>query len=131
MKKETFKIGEKIVAISTEDVLRGEPINGHILIKIDLGQVKEDMGLSRDSKIILTDTQERAFACASSRGEVVKMASDAFGAKYKEKYGKEINPPKLGDMVHFIPYQSNMMDKEGEYYLITDDGVKFIERKVK
>jgi hypothetical protein len=98
---------------------------------VDLGQVREDAGLSRDSKLILTDSQERAFANASSRGKVVKMASDAFGHKYKEKYGNEINPPKLGDIVHFVPYQSNRMDKEGEYYLITDDGVKFIERKVK
>lgn len=117
------------MAIDKEDVLRGEPINGHILIKIDLGQVKEDLGLARDSKIILTESQEMAFAGSSSRGEVVKLASDAFGRKYKEKYGEEINPPKVGDILHFVPYQSNRMDKDGEYYLITDDGVKFIERK--
>ena len=60
----------------------------------------------------------------------MKMASDAFGRKYKETYGDEFNPPKIGDIVHFIPYQSNRMDKDGEYYLITDCGVKFIERKV-
>lgn len=117
------------MTISTEDVLKGEPINGHILIKVDLGLVKEQMGLSRDSKLILTETQEKTFAGASSIGEVVKLASDAFGIKYKEKYGNEINPPKIGDRVHFVPYQSNRMDDEGEYYLITDDGVKYIERK--
>lgn len=117
------------MAIEKEDVLRGEPINGHILIQVDLGQIKEDMGLSRDSKLILTETQEKVFAAASSRGVVVKMASDAFGGKYKEKYGEEINPPVVGDIVHFVPYQSNRMDRDGEYYLITDDGVKFIERK--
>lgn len=116
------------MAISVEDVLRGEPINGHILIKVDLGQVKEDLGLSRDSKIILTESQEMCYAGAASRGIVVKLASDAFGIKYKEKYGNEISPPKVGDIVHFVPYQSNRMDKDGEYYLITDDGVKFIER---
>lgn len=113
--------------ISKEDILKGEPINGHILIRVDLGQVKEDMGLSRDSKIILTE--EKTYAAASSKGVVVKMATDAFGSKYKEKYGAEINPPEIGDIVHFVPYQSNRMDKEGEYYLITDDGVKFIQRK--
>lgn len=115
--------------IKTEDVLRGEPINGHILIKVDLDQVKEDLGLSRDSRIILTEMQEKTFAGASSRGIVVKLASDAFGSKYKEKYGDEIRPPKVGDIVHFIPYQSSRMDKEGEYYLVTDDGIKFIERR--
>lgn len=114
--------------IEEKDILRGEPINGHILIKIDLGDVKENLGLARDSKLILTDLQERSFASASSKGIVVKMATDAFGSKYKEKFGDEINPPAIGDTVHFVPYQSNMMDKEGEYYLITDDGVKFIER---
>lgn len=119
------------MTISREDVLRGEPINGHILIQVDLGQIKEDLGLTRDSSIVLPEMQEKRFACGSSRGAVVKMASDAFGAKYKEKYGNEIKPPKIGDIVHFVAYQSNMMDKEGEYYLITDDGVKFIERKVK
>lgn len=115
------------MAIKTEDVLRGEPINGHILIKIDLGQVKENLGLARDSLIEIP--KEKAFAHSSSRGIVVKMATDAFGSKYKEKYGDEIKPPKIGDIVHFVPYQSNQMDTEGEYYLITDDGVKFIERK--
>lgn len=115
------------MAISKEDVLRGEPINGHILIKIDNDQVKEDLGLAKDSLLYIP--QEKAFAHSSSRGTVVKMASDAFGGKYKEKYGDEIKPPNIGDIVHFVPYQSNQMDKDGEYYLITDDGVKFIERK--
>jgi len=114
------------MTIEVKDILKGEPINGHILIKVDLGQVKENLGLSRDSALYIP--QEKAFASASSKGIVVKMATDAFGQKYKEKYGKEINPPKVGDIVHFVPYQSNMMDKDGEYYLITDDGVKFIER---
>lgn len=115
--------------IEEADILAGEPINGHILIKVDLGQIKENAGLSRESKLILTEMQEKSFASASSRGVVVKLACDAFGSKYKEKYGDEINPPGIGDTVHFVPYQSNRMDKEGEYYLITDDGVKFIERK--
>ncbi len=115
--------------IDVKDILKGEPINGHILIKVDLGLVKESLGLSRDSLIELSEMQEQTFAGSSSKGEVVKMASDAFGRKYKEKYGEEINPPKIGDILHFVPYQSNRMDKKGEYYLITDDGVKFIERK--
>jgi hypothetical protein len=113
--------------IVESDILKGEPINGHILIKVDMGQVKEDLGLSRDSLIYVP--QEKAFASASSRGVVVKMANDAFGRKYKERYGDDTISPNIGDIVHFIPYQSNMMDKDGEYYLITDDGVKFIERK--
>lgn len=115
--------------IETSDILKGEPINGHILIKIDLAQVKENLGLSRDS--VLYIPQEKAFAHASSKGVVVKMATDAFGSKYKEKYGHEIIPPTVGDIVHFVPYQSNQMDKEGEYYLVTDDGIKFIERAQK
>lgn len=117
--------------IEEKDILAGEPINGHILIKVDIGQVREDLGLSRDSKIILTEMQEKSFAGASSKGTVVKMASDAFGSKYKERFGNEFDPPKIGDIVHFIPYQSNRMDKDGEYYLITDDGVKFIQRSQK
>lgn len=115
------------MAIDKEDVLRGEPINGHILIKIDQSQVKEDLGLSKDSPLYIP--QEKAFAHSASRGIVVKMATDAFGGKYKEKYGNEIVPPAVGDVVHFVPYQSNQMDKDGEYYLVTDDGIKFIERK--
>ena len=110
-----------------KDILAGEPINGHILIKVDNGDVKEQLGLSRDSALYIP--QEKAFASASSKGVVVKMSCDAFGIKYKEKYGKEINPPNIGDVIHFVPYQSNMMDKEGEYYLVTDDSIKFIERK--
>ncbi len=117
------------MAINKEDILSGEPINGHILIRVDVQQVKEELGLSRDSLLYIP--QEKAFASASSKGMVVKMAGDAFGHKYKEKYGEEIKPPAVGDIVHFVPYQSNMMDKDGEYYLITDDGVKFIQRKSK
>lgn len=117
--------------IEEKDILNGEPINGHILIKVDLGQVKEDLGLSRDSKLILTEVQEKTFAGAASRGVVVKLAPDSFGSKYRERYGNEINPPEIGDIVHFVPYQSNKMDKDGEYYLITDDGVKYIERAKK
>lgn len=112
--------------IKESDILKGEPINGHILIKVDLGQVKEDLGLSRDSLIEIP--KEKAFAASSSKGVVVKMATDAFGQAYKEKFGSEIEPPKVGDVIHFVPYQSNMMDKNGEYYLVTDDGIKFIER---
>lgn len=115
--------------IEVKDILAGEPINGCIVIKVDLEQIREDLGLSRDSKLILTEMQEKRFAGASSKGKVVKMATDAFGQVYKEKYGKDINPPKVGDTVLFIPYQNSKLDKEGEYYLITDDAVKFVIRK--
>lgn len=115
--------------IDVKDILEGIPINGHILIQVDKGQVKEELGLSRDSALYIP--QEKSFASSSSKGVVVKMAKDAFGDKYKEKYGANIDAPQLGDIVHFVPYQSNMMDKDGEYYLITDDGVKFIQRKGK
>lgn len=115
--------------IEVKDILAGEPINGCILIRVDLGQVRADLGLSRDSKIVLTEMQEQSFANAASKGIVVKMATDAFGGKYKERYGDEIVPPQIGDIVHFVPYQSSKLDRDGEYYLITDDGVKFIQRK--
>ena len=114
------------MTISKEDVLRGEPINGHILIAVDVDEI---LGKSKDSVIQIVESVEQKYAASASRGVIVKMASDAFGSKYKEKYGSEINPPQIGDTVHFVPYQSNKMDNEGEYYLITDDGVKFIERK--
>ena len=117
------------MTVDVKDILNGIPINGHILIHVDQSQVKEELGLSKDSLLYIP--REKAFASASSKGVVVKLAKDAFGAKYKEKYGDDIDAPQIGDIVHFIPYQSNMMDKDGEYYLITDDGVKFIERKVK
>lgn len=116
------------MAIEEKDILNGIPINGHILIKIDLGAVKENLGLSRDSRLVLTEMQEKSFASASTKGLIVKMAKDAFGSKYKEKYGEEIEAPVVGDTVHFVSYQSNMMDKDGEYYLVTDDGIKFFER---
>lgn len=111
------------------EVLAGEPINGHIVIKVDQSQVKKDLGLSEDSQLYIP--QEKAFAGASSRGTVVMMATDAFGQVYQERYGKDINPPVIGDIVHFVPYQNAKLDENGEYYLITDDSVKFIERQSK
>lgn len=110
------------------EVLAGEPINGHIVIKIDQSQVKKDLGLSEDSMIYIP--QERAFAGASSRGTVVKMAKDAFGQRYKERFGEDISAPVVGDIIHFVPYQTAKMDDEGLYYLVTDDSIKFIERRV-
>ena len=109
-----------------EDILKEIPINGNLVIKVDLGQVKENLGLSRDSELIIP--QEKAFASASSLGTVVKKASDAFGKKYQEQYGTDGEYPNVGDLVRFVPYQNSMLDKIGEYYLITDDGVKSIRR---
>lgn len=109
------------------EILRGEPINGHILIKVDKSTVRKELGMAEDSPIYVP--QEKSFASASTRGEVIRMASDAFGLKYQERFGEEIKPPVEGDTVHFVSYQSAKLDEEGVYYLITDDGVKFIERK--
>jgi hypothetical protein len=115
--------------IEVKDILAGEPINGHIVIRVDVEQIREDLGLPRDSKLILTEMQEKRFAGASSKGVVVKMATDAFGQVYKDKYGKDIDPPKIGDIVVFTPYQNAKMDNEGEYYMLTDDSIKFVIRK--
>lgn len=113
--------------ISEKDILNGEPINGCIIVKVDTGQIKEDLGLSRDSLIELPE--ERKYALGSNRGEVIKMAKDAFGRKYQEAFGEDVNPPEIGDTIHFVPYQSARMDKEGKYYKIKDDQIDFIERK--
>ncbi len=110
-----------------ENILDEIPINGHMIIRIDLNQVKKNLGLAEDSLLYIP--QEKAFASASGLGTVVKKAKDAFGIKYKEKFGEDIEAPEIGDQVRFVPYQSSMLDKEGEYYLITDDGVKSIKRK--
>lgn len=115
------------MTIETKDILSEVPINGHLFVKVDLGQVKENLGLSRDSSLYIP--QEKAFASASGLAEVVKMAKDAYGQRYKEKYGNDIDIPEIGDTVRFIPYQSSMLDKEGEYYMITDESVKSIIRK--
>lgn len=116
------------MAIEEKDILSGDCLNGRIVVKVDLNSIREDLGLPRESKIIFTEPQEKAFAGASSKGVVIKMAADAFGQKYKENYGNEINPPKLGDILHFTPYQSQKMDKAGEYYLVVDEQVNFVQR---
>ena len=113
--------------IDDEDILSEIPINGHLIVRVDLEQVKENLGLAKDSLIYIP--QEKVFASASGLAVVVKKAKDAFGSKYREKYGEDIEAPEVGDTVRFVPYQSSMLDKEGEYYLITDDGIKSIKRK--
>lgn len=112
------------MSIHEKDVLAGRCLNGRIVVKIDQDQVKEDLGLSKDSPLYIP--HERAFAGAASRGKVVKMAPDAFGQAYKEKYGDEVVPPKEGQYILFTPYQSAQIDKEGLYYLVIDDGVHFV-----
>lgn len=110
------------------EILSCEPINGTLVVKIDTDMVKEDLGLSKDSKLILTEMQEKTFAGASSRARVVSMAADAFGAKYQERYGVEINPPKVGDYIYFTAYRPSKLDQDGEYYKIKDDSVDLIVR---
>lgn len=111
------------------DILKGEPINGHILIKVDLKQIREDLGLPVDTALELPESYQKAVAAASDKGTIVKMAKDAFGKVYKERYGKDTISPKVGDRIHFVSYQSRKMDNKGEYYLVTDDSIKFIEQR--
>lgn len=108
-------------------ILNGDPLNGRLIVKIDQEQIKEDLGLSKDSSLYIP--HEQAFAGASSRGKIVNMAKDAFGNKYKERYGSEIVPPRVGDFVHFVPYQSAKIDKDGEYYFVIDENINFVERQ--
>ncbi len=110
------------------EILSCEPINGTLVVKVDLDMVKEDLGLSKDSKLILTEMQEKTFAGASSRAKIVSMAKDAFGAKYQERSCVEIDPPKVGDHVYFTAYRPAKLDAEGEYYKIKDDSVDLIVR---
>lgn len=112
------------------EILSCEPINGTLVVKVDTDMVKEDLGLSKDSKLILTEIQEKTFAGASSRARIVSMAKDAFGAKYQERYGVEIDPPKVGDYVYFTAYRPSKLDQDGEFYKIKDDSVDLIVRSV-
>lgn len=111
------------------DILAGEPINGHILIKVDLAQIREDLGLPADTALELPESYQKQIAHASDKGTIVKMAKDAFGSEYKKRFGQDTVSPKVGDRIHFVSYQSKKMDRNGEYYLVTDDSIKFIERK--
>jgi hypothetical protein len=111
------------------DILNGEPINGHILIKVDLSQIREELNLPNDTRLELPESYQKAIAAASDKGTVVKMAKDAFGSEYKRRFGQDIVAPEVGDRIHFVSYQSKKLDRLGEYYLVTDDSIKFIERK--
>lgn len=113
------------------EILNCDPINGTIIIQVDLGQIKEDLGLSRDSKLVLTDMQEKRFAGATSRGKIIKLSEDAFGAKYQERYGVQIKPPEIGDHVFFTPYQIDKLDAEGEFYKVKDDSIDLVLRGAK
>lgn len=111
------------------DILNGEPINGHILIKVDLSQIREDLGLPMDTALELPESYQKQIAAASDKGTIVKMARDAFGSEYKRRFGQDTVAPKVGDRIHFVSYQSRKMDQKGEYYLVTDDSIKFIEQR--
>lgn len=111
------------------DILKGEPINGHILIKVDLAQIREELNLPMDTKLELPESYQIAIANASDKGTIVKMAKDAFGPEYKKRFGQDTVSPKVGDRIHFVSYQSKKLDRVGEYYLVTDDSIKFIESR--
>lgn len=111
------------------DILNGEPINGHILIKVDLSQIREELNLPSDTKIELPESYQKQIAASSDKGTIIKMAADAFGKEYKKRFGADTVSPNVGDRIHFVSYQSKKMDNLGEYYLVTDDSIKFIESR--
>lgn len=111
------------------DILAGEPINGHILIKVDLKQIREELNLPLDTTIELPESCQKQIAAAADKGTIVKMAVDAFGKEYKKRFGEDTISPEIGDRIHFVSYQSRKMDDKGEYYLVTDDSIKFIEKR--
>jgi co-chaperonin GroES (HSP10) len=108
------------------DILEVEPINGHILIKVDLAQIRKELNLPSDTRLELPESYRKAIAAASDKGVIIKMAADAFGSEYKKRFGEDTYTPKVGQTVLFTSYQSRKLDDNGEYYLLTDDSIKFV-----
>ena len=63
-----------------------------------------------------------------SKGKIIKMAEDAFGTYFMERYGAMEKTPQVGDTVHFIPCQSHKFDVENKYHLINDSDIVAYER---
>lgn len=55
-----------------------------------------------------------------SKGKIVKMASDAFGQAFTDRYGTDFTKPEIGSIVFFIPNESYRIDANDQYHLVGD-----------
>lgn len=111
-----------------------EPFNGRLIVKMiveDVMEYKRKLYGMKDSLIALPDTTEERLRVPFNKGTVISMAHDAFGEAYIRRFGKCENPPKVGDVVWFVPNQSMKIDLEDHYHGINDDDICFVTRVTK
>lgn len=94
-------------------------------------KMKAETNVSEDflKSIILPDSM-KSKKTPISKGRVVKKSPDAFGKAFSDRYGDDMDFPKNGDIVFFIPNESYKLDQEDKYHLIGDcDIVAFTKGK--
>lgn len=63
-----------------------------------------------------------------SKGRIMEMAPDAFGERFKQRYGNDVEKLELNDIVWFVPFESYKVDVEGKYHMISDQDIVAFER---
>jgi hypothetical protein len=105
-----------------------KPFLGRIVIEIvrdaaedHLKKQYESTGVSKEflNQFQLAPNQKNR-KTPISKGRILKMAPDAFGEAFKDRYGSDYEVPSVGDVVYFIPNESYRLDPNDEYHLVGD-----------
>jgi hypothetical protein len=99
------------------------PFNGRLVVEVIKEDVKEYLkeqyGM-KNSVIALPDSMAENTYVPCNKGKILKMAPDAYGEGFKNRYGDNGLYPEVGDTILFVPMQSEVIDREGKYHLVSD-----------
>lgn len=88
---------------------------------------KEQYGLNKDSKIILSEAHITKYHVPLTRGIVRIISTNSFGERFSKWFGQDIADEgkniEVGDIVVFQPTGSFTSDPLGKYHVIADEHV--------
>jgi hypothetical protein len=117
-----------------------QPFLGRLLVEVLRDDAEDHVKARYKAETKVSDEFLNKFALPDSiknkktpisKGKILKMAPDAFGHAFSDRYGQDGDKPVIGDTVFFIPNESYKIDVEDKYHLIGDcDIVAFKKGKV-
>lgn len=118
-----------------ELIINKEPFLGRLIVEVlrdsaeeHIKKQEEAKGVSREFLDQFEIVGTKGKKTQITKGKIVKMAPDAFGAMYKERYGEDGVKLNIGDVVYWIPNDSYRVDPNDEYHVISDCNIVMYEK---